>query len=180
MVSDRRNNPLHCFTFDSDFSIALLSVIATVGLLASVTERASSFFEAFSNTQKIKEKSDVIDLLLKDYESQSTEWLWETDANGVATRVDMLGHNLDSIKEATSPQLARLHATEECHENISRLMDSLSRKEEFHDITLSVRDIRSGSIKWIMTRGKPQWDGDNFLGYRGICADATAAMEAKR
>lgn len=169
----------------ADFSIALLSVIATVGLLASVTERASSFFEAFSNTQKIKEKSDVIDLLLKDYESQSTEWLWETDANGVATRVpqqilDMLGHNLDSIKEATSPQLARLHATEECHENISRLMDSLSRKEEFHDITLSVRDIRSGSIKWIMTRGKPQWDGDNFLGYRGICADATAAMEAEQ
>ena len=169
----------------ADFCIAILSIIATVGLFASVKERTSSFFAAFANTQSIKEKSDVIDLLLKDYESQSTEWLWETNAQGVATRVpqqilDILGYDLESLQQSSSPQLARLHATAESDENINRLMDCLSRKEEFHDITLSVKDVRNGSIKWIMTRGKPQWDGDNFLGYRGICADATAAMEAEQ
>ena len=169
----------------ADFSIAIFSVIATIGMFASVSERTSSFFAAFANTQSIKEKSDVIDLLLKDYESQSTEWLWETNADGVATRVpqqilDMLGHDINSLQESTSPQLARQYATEECNENLMRLMDCLSRKEEFHDITLSVKDIRDGSIKWIMTRGKPQWDNGKFLGYRGICADATAAMEAEK
>lgn len=169
----------------ADFTVAVFSIIATLGLFASVNERTTSFFTAFANTQSIKEKSEVIDLLLKDYESQSTEWLWETNEVGIATRVpqqilDMLGYDLKALKQYTGPQLARKHATDECHENISRLMDSLSRKEEFHDITLSVKDVRDGSIKWIMTRGKPQWDNGKFLGYRGICADATAAMEAEK
>lgn len=169
----------------ADFSISIFSVIATFGMFASVSERTNSFFTAFANTQSIKEKSEVIDLLLKDYESQSTEWLWETNEEGIAKRVpqqilDMLGYDLESLKQSTSPQLARLHATDECYENVSRLMDSLSRKEEFHDITLSVKDVRDGSLKWIMTRGKPQWDNGKFIGYRGICADATAAMEAEQ
>jgi len=56
----------------ADFSISIFSVIATFGMFASVSERTNSFFTAFANTQSIKEKSEVIDLLLKDYESQST------------------------------------------------------------------------------------------------------------
>jgi len=169
----------------ADFTIAIFALLATAGLAASVYERSESFFRAFKNTQSIKEKSEVIDLLLKDYESQATEWLWETDKNGYGTRVpsqilDMLGYDFEIFKQSTAPQLARLHATEECHQNLSRLMDALSRKEEFHDITLSITDAQDGTTKWIMTRGKPQWDGENFLGYRGICADATVAMEAEK
>lgn len=169
----------------ADFCIAIFSIIATTGMFASVSERTSLFFTAYAHTQSIKEKSDVIDLLLKDYESQSTEWLWETDADGYTTRVpqqilDMLGLDINSIQQSSSPQLVREHATEECVESLARLMDSLSRREEFHDITLSLKDVRDGTIKWIMTRGKPQWDNGKFIGYRGICADATAAMEAEK
>ncbi len=169
----------------ADFTIAIFSIFATLGLLASVNERSSSFFKAYANTQSIKEKSEVIDLLLKDYETQATEWLWETNDKGHATRVpqqilDMLGYDLKSLKSKTCPQVARENATKECQENLIRLMDSLSRREEFYDITLSIKDKRDGSLRWIMTRGKPQWDGNTFLGYRGICADATAAMEAEK
>lgn len=169
----------------ADFTIAIFSIIATLGLITSVSERTDSFFSAFENSLSIKEKSDVIDLLLKDYESQSTEWLWETNANGIPSRVpqqilDMLGYDLETIQKSTAPQLARLHTTDEAVENISRLMSALSTRDEFHDITLSIKDKRDGSTKWIMTKGKPIWDGDKFLGYRGICADATAAMEAEK
>lgn len=169
----------------ADFTIAVFSMVATTGLLASVYERSESFIQSFANTQQIKEKSDVIDLLLKDYENQATEWLWETDNNGLATRVpqqilDMLGCDMETLKLQTCPQAAREVATEESHENLARLMEALSRREEFHDITLSIIDKRDGKLKWIMTRGKPKWDGDTFLGYRGICADATAAMEAEK
>lgn len=169
----------------ADVTIAIFAILATAGLSASVYERSASFFRAFENTQKIKEKSEVIDLLLKDYESQATEWLWETDEQGFGTRapqqvLDMLGLDLEAFKTTTTPQLAKMHITEECTDNFSRLMDALSRQEEFHDITLSIKDVRDGSTKWIMTRGKPQWYEDKFLGYRGICADATAAMEAEK
>lgn len=169
----------------ADYTITILSIFATLGLIAAVHERSGSHMRAFSNTLNIKEKSEVIDLLLKDYESQATEWLWETDSNGLATRVpsqilELLGINIVQLQSQTSPQLARKFATEESSENLDRLMEALSRQEEFHDITLSVKDVRDGSMKWIMTRGKPQWDGDTFLGYRGICADATAAMEAEK
>ena len=169
----------------ADFTIGIFSIFATIGLLASVKERSESFTTAFANTQSIKEKSEVIDLLLKDYESQATEWLWQTDENGIITRapqqvLDMLGLDLERLKIKTSPQLARAFATDESAENIGRLMDSLSRREEFHDITISIKDVRDDTIRWIMTRGKPQWDGDVFTGYRGICADATAAMEAEK
>jgi diguanylate cyclase (GGDEF)-like protein/PAS domain S-box-containing protein len=169
----------------ADITIAIFAILATAGLASSVYERSASFFKAFENTQKIKEKSEVIDLLLKDYESQATEWLWETDEQGYGTRapqqvLDMLGFDMETFTGTTAPQLARMHTTEESSENLSRLMDALSRREEFHDITLSIKDVRDGSTKWIMTRGKPQWDEDKFLGYRGICADATAAMEAEK
>lgn len=169
----------------ADFTIGIFSIFATMGLMASVKERSESFTRAFSNTQSIQEKSEVIDLLLKDYESQATEWLWQTDENGFVTRapqqvLDMLGLNTDKLKEATSAQLARDLATEDSLENIDRLMESLSQMEEFHDITIGIKDVRDGTKKWIMTRGKPQYDGDTFVGYRGICADATAAMEAEQ
>lgn len=169
----------------ADYTIFIFAIFATLGLVASVYDRARAFMQGFAKTQDIKEKSEVIDLLLKDYEDQATEWLWETDENGKAIRVpsqilDMLGFEEETLKAHTCPQLARQTATPESHANLNRLMDSLSRLEEFHDITLSVKDVRDGSTRWIMTRGKPQWDGDKFLGYRGICADATAAMEAEK
>ncbi len=169
----------------ADFTIGLFSIFATFGLLATVKERSESFTKAFIDTQSIKEKSEVIDLLLKDYESQATEWLWQTDENGILTRaprqvLEMLGIDKERLKINTSAQLAREFATEDCAENVNRLMDSLSQKEEFHDITISIKDAKDGSTRWIMTRGKPQYDGDKFTGYRGICADATAAMEAEQ
>lgn len=169
----------------ADYTIAIFAIVATFGLSASVYDRSGTFMENFQNTLNIKEKNDVIDLLLKDYESQTTEWLWETDRDCMAKRVpqqllDILGCELETLQQKPTHEMAREFMTEDSLENFARLKEAISEKQEFHDITLSVKDSRDGSTKWIMTRGKPQWDGDTFLGYKGICADATAAVEAEK
>jgi len=169
----------------ADFTMAFFAVVACFGFIASILERAKAAFQTFQNSEELIEKSEVIDLLLKDYEAQASEWLWETDANGYAVRapqqvLEMMGVSQEMLKDTPVHSLSWEYTTFESEQSMQRLMEALDAQEEFHDITLTVEDVKSGETRWIMARGKPQYENNEFVGYRGICADATAAAEAEQ
>ncbi len=170
---------------NTDFIIAFLSFTAGLSVFNATLERGKAMIAAFRNHEMVSEKSELIDLLLKDYEEQATQWLWQTNAEGkiVSAPVQVL-HILgvppdnqaetllfDAIANTVSPDVG---------DDLSKLHKAIAAKVDFHDITLSFKDPETGDQRWIVIKGRPQFAGSQFNGFRGIFADATAAVEAKR
>lgn len=170
---------------NADYLIALLMSAAGISLFSATIERGKSAIAAFKATESLSEKSEVVELLLKDYEQQVTEWLWQTDGQGTITRapiqiLELLGVSDEEM--GTSRPIAAMAARclEESKPDIERLKLATKAHSEFHDIQLAFKDQKTGQTRWILAKGMPQFVGDVFNGYRGIFADATVAVEASR
>ena len=115
----------------------------------------------------------------RDYAETASDWLWETgpdhcftrvsehpDAMGLAPprRIGMTRWDLATDLES-EPEKWRLHRA---------LLDA---HQPFRDFVYSA--TRDGSALYIQTSGKPVFDAKgNFLGYRGVSTDVTAAVRA--
>ncbi|MFD0917445.1 EAL domain-containing protein [Pseudahrensia aquimaris] len=168
-----------------DLTLAIFSAVATAGLVLAVRQSDITLREQFGGRLQLAEKNEVINLLLKDYENQSSEWLWETDADGRIMRAphqvyDMLGIDMEATADIPLSELVQMYVTDECRADLQRLMECLKEDKEFTDIILSIRDTTDDTTKWIMVRGLPKFEDGVLAGYRGICADATATAEARK
>lgn len=170
---------------NTDYLIALLALAAGAGVFNAVLERAKASMKAFNDHEQLAEKNEVIDLLLKDYEEQATEWLWQTNSKLCIRRapqpvLDMLGVAGPEMENIYLLDSISARVTEDCVDDLRRLENAIHKQHEFHDVLLSIVDVQDGKRRWIMMRGRPQFDNDRFSGFRGIFADATAMVEAKK
>ncbi|WP_187428016.1 hypothetical protein ROLI_001280 [Roseobacter fucihabitans] len=169
----------------TDFLISFLALVAGAGVFNAVLERAKSSMKAFNDHEQLVQKSEVIDLLLKDYEEQATEWLWQTNSalciqSAPQPVLDMLG-----VPQHEATRFCLLGAIEGrlCGNSLDeflRLKKAISDQVEFHDILVLITDVQDGMRRWIMMRGRPQYENGQFSGFRGIFADATMTVEAKK
>ncbi|WP_353309424.1 ATP-binding protein [Shimia sp. NS0008-38b] len=167
----------------ADYLVSFLCVAAGVSLLNVVVERGKSTIEAFRNHEDLSEKSEVIELLLKDYEEQATQWLWQTDATGKIVRCPEPILNLLGAKNERSAPLAKLLSDRSdtvSNQDVMRLNQALYDQKEFHDIRIALFDPDLNQTRWILVKGRPQYNSDLFIGYRGIFADATVIVQAER
>ncbi len=166
---------------DTVFGIACLFAAATIAHI--ILERQATQLQAFVNVEELNQKTEVIDLLLKDYETQGVEWIWRTDKTGKILSLPqpieqmLLGFDGAEHHGDLLPFL-RSHTTELSCEALRSLRRAFKKRIEIEGVTLPIK-ARSGQ-KWILIRGRPQFNGMEFTGYRGIFADATATVEAQR
>ena len=165
--------------------LAGLSLGAAAGVFNVVFEHARQQMRAFKAHEELSQKSEVIDLLLKDYEQQSVEWIWRTDAQGrILTCPEGLrgmlsdeAGRLDGVPMITA--LGRACDAQGVRE-LSRAAAALDAQKDFHDVVLPLKSSPDEAIRWIMMRGRPQYEKGRFAGFRGIFADTTARIEAQR
>lgn len=169
----------------SDKMVAILSLFAFVTLTKSVLERGRANLDAFRNVEQLTEKTELIGLLVKDYEAQATEWVWHADSTGrliVAPDliVDLLGgpNALDN-NEPVLHHVRRM-ISPESHAAHDRMATAVRNRQEFHDIVLAFPDQYGDGLRWIAVKGTPQFDDGAFNGFRGIVADTTKAVKAER
>lgn len=169
----------------SDAMIGFLALFAGIAIANTVLERGRAQMKAFINHEKVSQKSEVIDLLLKDYEEQSTEWLWQTDLNGKVIsgpqqvldlmNLDVSGNRqpdlIGGIKRSIDPRGTQ---------DLQRVIHAFACRTDFYDVTLPFYDSATDSHRWIMMRGRPQFENGQFSGFRGIFADASTTVEAQR
>lgn len=167
-----------------DLIIASLALLAGVAIFNTALERARSQMRAFVNHESLLQKSEVIDLLLKDYEEQGVEWVWRTDSGGKLLTCPQ--QVLDLITDAgeTEGSLTLLdalvkHVDPQGASDLERVSEAFGAGHEFHDVTLPLYSASKETLRWIMMRGRPQFEGSRFVGFRGIFADATTGVEAQ-
>lgn len=115
----------------------------------------------------------------RDYAETASDWFWET---GPDHRVTQISQHSDSVSTpAGLIGLTRWDIAPDADlepEKWRQHRAALDAHVPFRDLVYRSRD-RNGQPIYVRTSGKPFLDADgNFLGYRGVCTDVTAAIRA--
>ena len=162
-------------------SFSFLALIAR-----TVFERSRLFVQSFVDSLDLRDQSQVISLLLKEFEENSSDWLFETDAEGCLARVSP---RLAAIAQQPCEQLegsafAKLLGPDAADHDrqvdpaLATLLRAMGRKRAFRDLIL--RAFIGGEERWWSLSAKPTYAEDGtFSGYRGVGSDISEARRAK-
>jgi diguanylate cyclase (GGDEF)-like protein len=178
---------LYAFVFGTshDLLLGVLAVVVAAAVFNAVLERAKTQMHAFKDHEALAHKTEVVDLLLKDYEEQGNEWIWRTDAQGKLIScprpiLDLLALDESALSHVNLFGAVKDAVAAEGEGEIRKIRKAFEQKVDLNDVTLPLRHPQQGANKWIVMKGRPQIECDAFAGYRGIFADATATVEAQK
>jgi two-component system, sensor histidine kinase len=167
---------VHVFT-----AIFLLLFAAFMG--RNVVSHGNLFLENLQAQLKLERQTEIISLLLKEFQENASDWLWQTDAEG---RLIYVPERFVEVAQIPLPLLKGVSFSDVLEmlcpgdaitaSNIAALM---KRREPLHE--MNVRVVTGGETRiWSLT-AKPNCDGDGqFLGYRGFGRDMTERWRAER
>ena len=166
--------PLH-------LQVGALFVLYGVVLVGSVIWSARVFVGRLVSEAAQERQSQVIGLLLRDFEESTSDWLWETDRDG---RLVHVSPRFAQIQDRTARDL--------CGVDFCVLLSHLARGDQsVHELRtlmashVTIRDLvvpiaARGRDGWWSLTGKPIFDREGaFLGYRGVGRDVTDARSAE-
>jgi len=128
-----------------------------------------------SQLMQTARQAEIIALLLREFEAGSSDWIWETGADGRMTYVSermaqLLGRGRDRLIGATLLQTAGRARRSGTWRQIAQLMAS---HETLHEVLVPVSG--RGSSMWWQLTARPLFGADgSFRGYRGVGKDVTA------
>ncbi|MCJ2086221.1 EAL domain-containing protein [Methylobacterium sp. E-005] len=147
-------------------------------------KRQSALFTANQRQQvALEEQGATIGVLLRDYEDQTSDWLWETNADlkyqNLSQRfIQALDRPAELIQGAALDQPLTDDAVAGNAEARRTLLNHITARTAFRDVAIPF--TIAGSPRWWALSGRPFQDGQGtFLGYRGVCADITVAKRAE-
>jgi diguanylate cyclase (GGDEF)-like protein len=145
-------------------------------------------FERSVGAIRLAQTSETIRILLRDFEENASDWLWETDAAGqinhVSARfaevarqpVEVIRGDLLAFMAGQDQTLRQMgDAAGDPFEPLRRRMQG---RKPFRDMVVPVS--MGGERRWWSVTGKPIEDeSGRFLGYRGVGSDVTAMHRSR-
>ncbi len=153
--------------------VALITVLllAYAGIvMQSVANSSRLFTERFRAEATLKERGEIIELLLNEFEQHGSDWLFETDSGfaivqhsprfgevaGVPGQ-SLVGRRIIEMADAETGQALRL---------------AIARRQPFRDLDIQVEI--AGEPRWWSLTAKPLFDETGWhLGWRGVGSDIT-------
>lgn len=133
---------------------------------------------------KLQDQADVIGLLLRDFEANSSHWLWETDSElrlkNVSPRfADIAQTPAELLANRSIFELLRVQTLLAGAAIPEPVIQQLQTRSAFANIVVPV-DV-AGQPRWWSLTGRPTFDRFNaFVGFRGVGADVTEATQDAR
>lgn len=164
--------------FQQDPSYRLISILAFVYLavlIAAVKWSHKQYVDSHLSEAAVQEQSMLIGLLLRDFEESTSDWLWQTDRDGTLSDIPLLGEEKgNSDIMIAGRNLADLFVDDEASTTLGA---HLERRQSFKDIVVNVPT--DGEDLWVSITGKPIYDEDMFVGFRGVASNVTQTKEAE-
>jgi diguanylate cyclase (GGDEF)-like protein len=163
-----------------DFAVGSLLLMYTWCLFVASLTMARTFARSIISSSQVEEQASIIGLLLKDFEESASDWLWETDANGIMTRGAMrfkqiteIDQDIVQMARNTEKMLGPDKSSPANGKGFSRLLHVLKSKTQFGDLEVNVTKGDLNEV-WFSLSGKPLFDKDGtFTGFRGVASDVT-------
>ncbi|MFM5953036.1 MAG: putative bifunctional diguanylate cyclase/phosphodiesterase [Novosphingobium sp.] len=172
------------FLFGSSLEMAILSLVFMVVVGLGAIENARSFLMARIAESAMAEKSEVVSMLLREFEEGEADWLWQIDTSRRVRSTSprfafALGLAPEEIEGKPFIQLIAGPAWEtgQFPSSLHDLAERLKRRESFSN--LLVRVTIGGHQRWWELSGTSKLDENgNFDGFRGVGSDVTEQRES--
>src|SRR5690606_6059816 len=159
----------------------------TAVLMVGVHYMARSFVSRVGAELRTERQRQVIGLLLRDFEENASDLLWETGQHGHVLRpsarlVDALGVAEARLGDRRFVDWLALGATPGAGDDVAsadRLYELFGGGEPFRDVTVRLPGLNGG--RWWSVTAKPLLDAEGRpAGWRGVLSDITEARNAHR
>jgi len=164
----------------------LAAVVVGTTLLATfgVIESARVAVAARLSDYAMQEKSEVVSMLLREFEEGQADWLWQIDTQRRLKAISprfayALGKEPKEIEGKSFLQMISGDGWEtgQFPPSLHDLTDKLTRRENFSN--LGVRVSIGGEDRWWELSGTPIIDElGNYQGFRGVGSDVTEQRES--
>jgi PAS domain S-box-containing protein len=157
---------------------AVLGLIYGIALAAMILQSHQKELRRVHDELELESQNEIIKLLLREFESGTKDWLWETDANGKLTYASerlaqLAGKKHERILGAT---LVQAVSAKPAQQGWTRLMKAAAERVPMEQIEVPVRS--SGKMTWWEVNANPVFDeAGEFKGYRGVAVDVTRSRE---
>ncbi len=144
---------------------------------------AAAFAAHRASETLVKEKGEIIGLLLREFEQSASDWIWGFDADGAINRMSAgftaaTGVAEDALRGADFIHFLRC-ITPPDDPLMVHVERDVYKRHTFQDIELRV--TADGRECWWSLTGKPAFDETgNYLGYIGTGSDVTERKIAER
>ena len=152
-------------------------------MVRNVVSHGNLFQDNLRAQLQLERQTEIISLLLKEFQQNASDWLWQTDAQGRLIDVperfaEVAQMPLTLLKGAYFSELLEMLCPDD-KITASNIMALMERHVPLHEISLRV--VAGGETRlWSLT-AKPMSDGDGqFHGYRGFGRDVTERWRAER
>ncbi|WP_120716400.1 putative bifunctional diguanylate cyclase/phosphodiesterase [Tsuneonella amylolytica] len=130
------------------------------------------------------EKSEVVSLLLREFEENQADWLWQIDTNRLIRSASprfafALGQKVEDVEGKAFLELISGEAWEsgQFPSSLHDLAERLKRRESFSNLLVKVAIGREH--RWWELSGTPMLDDNGaYLGIRGVGSDVTEQRES--
>jgi diguanylate cyclase (GGDEF)-like protein/PAS domain S-box-containing protein len=168
------------------YAMVALLIGYFITIMVYVREQHRLFVEHLLGQFASEQQSEVIGLLLRDFEESATDWLWEIDPEcrllrvspRLATAVGMPTEALQGTDFITLLAEASGSGDELDSASPDDIAGHIARRKPFRELTLAL--YLEGELRWWSLTAKPVLDMDGrFDGYRGVCRDVTQAKRTE-
>jgi diguanylate cyclase (GGDEF)-like protein/PAS domain S-box-containing protein len=167
-----------------DFYLAAIAAFTGLFAAAGAIESARGLHQARVAEIDMNESSEVVSLLLREYEDSDADWLFQLDKNrrlrSVSPRLAFaLGRELTEIEGKSFIELVsgESWATGQFAPSLHQLAEKLKNRESFSDLVVEV--TIKGERRWWELSGTPMLDErGEYAGFRGVGSDVTAEQES--
>jgi diguanylate cyclase (GGDEF)-like protein/PAS domain S-box-containing protein len=161
-----------------------LTFVYTVALTTACLAGGRSYLYNKYAELALKEKNEVVSLLLREFEDSGGDWMWQTDASRCLTHVSprfALALGMETAELEAKPLLQILAG--ELWENgklpaaMHDLAEKLKNRESFSDLIIPVK-INGEHHWWELSASPRVDDAGAFIGFRGVGSDVTSARKS--
>jgi len=164
------------------FTLCALLLVNALIMAFICLRYARNRVDHLAGEQKIREQKDIIGLLLKEFEDNSSDWLWEFNRHGRIQRVsDRFAHAAGIAKDRLANRDFREFLRSIGHDGgaLAELDRQINERGTFCDVELRV--VVGGIERFWKLTGKPAHDEAGvFIGYIGTASDITAEKNSER
>lgn len=164
--------------------LAVASLAIGVLLISACLMTGRSFIDRKVAEASLTEKSEVVSLLLKEFEDTGADWLWQTDTSRRITHASprfahAIGQPPEQIEGKPFLQLVAGEAWEsgKFSTALHELAEKLKRRDSFSNMLVPVQI--NGETRWWELSASPKLDDNGvFHGFRGVGSDITEQRES--
>jgi diguanylate cyclase (GGDEF)-like protein/PAS domain S-box-containing protein len=175
---------LASFVLRGEYAFAVATGAFTVIAIAGGMNVARMFLSSQVAEAGVAEKGETVSVLLREFEENEADWLWQVDSNrrirGVSPRfAHALGRDPADVEGMSLVELVAGSAWEsgQFPASLPDLAERLKRRESFSNLLVQV-EVGSGRRWWEISGTPIQDENGRYAGFRGVGSDVTERRES--